>query len=281
MAIPDNFSPFEHLQDLIRKLENKKITKYFRNVDVDADIDLTVPEQALKYACTHQDNDTANMTILRCMLFYVLLNNEETFKDEYPPVLGMISSDIQTPYRPQVKLFFKEDTIDVEDGYDPLWTEISYRLVNEKSETLTEVGLGKLAAKIKAKYEKSGGYTIKKGKNKYTYLDKLKGYDFRLLCRDSTEARRVIEDVMELQGDVFEASKLDEIKRENEMDAFPTIPEKKTILGKSRQMPRKRPIATVRFAYSHIHVHGLTNPIALYSRITDKLFTPKESVPTQ
>lgn len=273
MAIPDNFSSFEHLQDLIRKLENKKIGKYFKNVDVDADIDLTVPEQGLKYACTHQDNDTATMTLLRALFFYVLINTEETFKDEYPPILGgIVSGEVQTPYTPQIKLFFKEDIVDVEDGYNALWAEISFRLVKETSQTLTEAKLAKFAKDIKAKFGKDGGYRIRKGKNKYTYLDKLNGYDFRLLLRDIPEARRIIGDVMELQSHPFDFALLDEIKRENEMEAFPTVPERKTILGKSRKMPRRRPIAQLRFAYSHIHIHGLANPLPLYNRITDRLF---------
>ncbi|MCT7949997.1 hypothetical protein NG798_09380 [Ancylothrix sp. C2] len=274
MAIPDNFSPFEHLQDLLRKFENKKVLKYFRNVDVDNDLNLNIPETNLKYACTHQDKDTASMTIMRILLFHFLINSESTFQDEHPPILGIPAADSGIIHRPQVKLFFLEDSADVDDGFSPLWLECSFRLNDETSETMTEAKAGILAKKIEQIFGANGGYIFKKGKEKYLYLDKEEGYDFRLLARSETDARNLIEKVLLIRNHVIKPAILDKMNRDDEMTAFPTVPPKKLVFGKQRNAKRKRPIADVRFAYAILHIDGLVNPVQLYSRLTGKVFEP-------
>lgn len=272
MAIPDNFSPFEHLQDLLRKFENKKVIKYFRNVDLDNELDLNIPEVNLKYACTHQDKDTASMTIMRILLFHFLINGESTFQDEHPPILGIPAADSAIQHRPQVKLFFLEDSSDVAEGFSPLWLECSFRLNDETSETMTEAKAGILAKKIEQLFGANGGYIFRKGKEKYLYLDKENGYDFRLLARTETDARNLIEKVLQIRNHAIKSATLEKMNRDDEMTAFPTIPPKKLIFGKQRNTKRKRPIASVRFAYSLLHIDGLTNPVNLYSRLTGRVF---------
>lgn len=272
MAIPDNFSPFEHLQDLFRKLENKKVQRYFRNVDVNNDLDLSIPEANLKYGCTHQDKDTASMTIMRSLLFYFLMNAEATFQDDHPPVFGIPAADNGIVHRPQVKLFFLEDLADVDDGFSPLWLECSFRLNNETSETMTEAKAGLLAQKIQQIFGINGGYIFKKGKEKYLYLDKEDGYDFRLLARTATDAKNLIEKVLLIRNHTIKPGTLEKMNRDDEMTAFPTVPPKKLVFGKQRNAKRKRPIADVRFAYAVLHIDGLTNPVQLYSRLTGKIF---------
>lgn len=274
MAIPDNFSPFEHLQDLFRKFENKKIAKYFKNVDVNNDLDLNIPETNLKYACTHQDKDTASMTIMRALLFNFLMNGDSTFQDDHPPVYGIPAADSGIIHRPQVKLFFLEDSADVDDGFSPLWLETSFRLTDETSETITEAKAGLFAQKIQQIFGANGGYLFRKGKEKYLYLDKENGYDFRLLARSETDARNLIEKVLQIRGHVIKPGVLEKMGRADEMTAFPTVPPKKLIFGKQRNAKRKRPIADVRFAYSLLHIDGLVNPVQLYSRLTGRVFEP-------
>jgi hypothetical protein len=274
MAIPDNFSPFEHLQDLVRKFENKKVIKYFRNVDLNNELDLNIPEVNLKYACMHQDKDTASMTIMRILLFHFLINGESTFQDEHPPILGIPAADSAIQHRPQVKLFFLEDFSDVAEGFSPLWLECSFRLNDETSETMTEAKAGLLAKKIEQIFGVNGGYIFKKGKEKYLYLDKEDGYDFRLLARTEADARMFIEKVLLIRNHSMKAGVLEKMGRDNEMTAFPTVPPKRLVFGKQRNAKRKRPIASVRFAYSLLHIDGLVNPVQLYSRLTGRVFEP-------
>jgi predicted dinucleotide-binding enzyme len=66
MPLPEGFSEFEHLQDLIRLEHNKVVRAYFKN---QADNDISTPKAGLKHACLIKDDDSAAMTQMRQWLF--------------------------------------------------------------------------------------------------------------------------------------------------------------------------------------------------------------------
>ncbi|MDZ8054872.1 MAG: hypothetical protein RMX68_009055 [Aulosira sp. ZfuVER01] len=71
MALPEGFSPFEHLQDMIRLNHNKLVREYFSDVggeDWEADLSSSRPQ--LRVAATMVDDDTAEMTLMRLYFFY-------------------------------------------------------------------------------------------------------------------------------------------------------------------------------------------------------------------
>ena len=261
MPLPSNFNEFEHLQDLIRLEHNKAVRAYFKN---QPDDDISTPKASLKHACSIKDQDTAAMTQMRLWLFEVTCRHAQSLQ---APIYGIPTTAFQEQrkFKPQIMLFFQEDLNDVEVGYAPVTGEISFRIMDEETETINMLKINSFANKIKLAFT-NPSFIWKKGKELFSYTDWKKGYQLQLLCRNETEAKRVVEQVLDIQGHAPDWKKLAINTNAEPSQAFPTIPTSQNILGKSRKLPRKRPIADVRFQYALLHVHGLTNSICLIDR---------------
>ncbi len=73
MSRPSNFSPTEHLQDVILKTVNREVQDWFRDV---ANVeDLASARAALRYACLHQELDAIAVTTSRLVLFYLVCSS--------------------------------------------------------------------------------------------------------------------------------------------------------------------------------------------------------------
>lgn len=169
----------------------------------------------------------------------------------------------QFTFYPQVKLVFKEDyetSQEIDNRKIPLEGEITFRLANETEATINEDKAKIIAGKIKTKFVSGTIFTWQKGKIIATYLDKKKGYDFRLRVTNETEARRIIEQTLDIQNHSPEWSRL---TIHESKDNFPTIPERKLIYGSMRRVARRRPVRTMKFRYAELHVHNLPEAITL------------------
>jgi hypothetical protein len=264
MPVPDNFSEFEHLQSTMLRVHNQLVREEFRDITGD-DLDLAVPRSSLRWACFLKDNDTCDMMIQRFMLFYFSLRKA---RDLQQPYYSVPLDDVQAArkFKPQITLYFKEDENDVEEDFRPVWGEISFRLMNESSTTIQKQELITLANKIKTEFGAANGFIWRKGRKMFSYTDKEKGYQLQLLCREESEAKTVINKVLDLQNHspdwkLFKSNITDE-----ENEAFPYNPGVQNILGKSQRKPRRRPMVDVRFQYATASVWGLNKPIALYDR---------------
>lgn len=260
MPLPENFSHWEHLQDQLRRIHNREVVDWFRNIP---DNDITTPKGSLKRACMMDDKDTASMTIIRMLLFYI---NCGKARDFHPPLYTL---PVQEAYdriagRPQIKLFFREDRDDVEPGYDPISGEIGFRLMNETTETLTMANAQTFARKCKTAFGAGSGFIWKKGRYSYSYTDPKKGYRLKVLVRSESEAKRLIEQVLDIQSHTPDWDNLNKNEAVNASTKYPTTPGRRTILGKSYKKPRKRPVADVRFQHSELHVDGLPKPLILF-----------------
>lgn len=182
-----------------------------------------------------------------------------------PPVYGIPIDTFQSRYTflPQVFLWFTQDKNEVPDGERALEGEISFKLVKYTSESITSEYIKSLAQRVKSKFGNSGGFVWNKGKTRVTYFDKSLGYDFRVNCRDEAEGYRIIEQVLDLQGH----SPKEELFSVNEAKApskkYPDRPDRRLILGQTRRLPRRRPLARVRFRYALLHLWGVPQPVCL------------------
>ncbi|MBD1939095.1 hypothetical protein [Microcoleus sp. FACHB-68] len=270
MALPEGFNEFEFLQDAFRKLENRKMLQYFADLGPeDTEPDVTTPRGTLRYVCTHKDSDTAIMTLMRAWIFFFGQATAGTFASEQTPIYGMPVTDYDGiwTYTPQVKLIFREDPADVEQGFDPIVGEIGFRLVGETSETLTLEKVRGLARAIEREFEANGGYVWKRGWEKFTYFDKAQGYDLRILANNQTTAEALVNKVLDVQGHVVDWTKFYINNNSRPSTAYPTLPAQRKILGKTVRHPRRRPRTDVRFLYAHLFVHGLAKPMTLVNRM--------------
>lgn len=264
--LPTDFNDFEHLQNLIRQVHNKEVREAFRELGGEEWLpDISTPKGSLRTACTIQDNDPATTMLIKQNLFYIMLRRAKDFQ---APLVGMpkASLDAVRKYRPQINLFFKEDLDDVDEEFKPVEGRLSFRLMNEDSESITKTKLTTIANKIKTEFGVNNGYTWKKGKNYYSYTDKEKGYQLQILAFSEQEARNLINKILDIQGHSFQAKRFNKSENDNPSEAYPILPPNQTILGDLTREPRRRPVATVRFQYSQANIWGRPGLIPLYDR---------------
>lgn len=259
MPLPDDFSPAQHLLEMLLGTHNRSVQQSFLGVP---DNDLEHPLGGMKLACLLTEDDTVDMILLRLMLFWF------EFKGQLPtPVYSIPVPDYQSEikFHPQIQLLFKEDwnaTL-LENKFSPATAQISFRLINETSASITPSKAQSLATRVKELLGASGGFTWEKGTTKVIYRDLHRGIDFRLLAEAEAEGQRVVEKILSLAEQPFEEQNLT-VSRSHR--SFPTVPGQQLVYGKERRKPRERPTTRVRFYRAEMHVHGLPHPIVLLDR---------------
>jgi hypothetical protein len=264
MPLPDNFSPAEHLQDVVMLTQNKIVRAEFNDVgDDDWVHDITTPRASLRVACTHQDADSVDMTVIRLWLYYVILRKAQDF---HPAIYGIPATSFQETNKihPQIHLYFEEKYTEADLGYSPLRSQVSLRLMNETTATITKAEATALGTKIKSLFNSGSAFFWKRGKELASYIDQEKGYYFQILVFNETEAKKVIEQVLDIRGHSPEWKRLTMHKNTEPATTYPTIPVTKVIMGKSVKQPRRRPVGTVRFVSAVLMLHGKPDPIVLY-----------------
>lgn len=264
MPLPEQFSPAEFLQDLTRRYMNREVRDFFQDLGgEDWDPDITTSRGALRVGCTHEDDDSLPMTLLRWLLF----NHVRTLKFQQP-FYGIPVSSFQESrkFKPQISLYFQEDIGDIAPGYAPVTGEISFRLMNHTSSSINPSVATTYANRIRTNFGNGGGFVWRKGRLMVSYSDWSKGYQLQLLCRSETEGREVINRVLDIQNDTPQWKYCNVSENEESGSAYPPVPELELVYGNSRRMPRRRPVADVRFQYATLNVHGLQNPVVLFDR---------------
>lgn len=261
MALPDDFSPWEHLQSVLMQVYNREVRDEFNDI-LDDDDDITTPRSSLRTACLLRDDDSALMTHLRMQLFYFCLRKAQ---DLQTPVYGIPVDSYQqsVKFRPQVTLKFMEPLDEVEIGYRPLEGEISFRLVQPQYETLNQSEATSLANRIRSEFATGTAYRYRKGRVKLSYKNADQGANFVINAASETVGRELINKVLDIQnftldGDFLTISELGQ--------APPTIPPTRFVYGETRRMPRRRPVGNVAFYRAELNIWGVAKAILLYDR---------------
>lgn len=209
----------------------------------------------------------------------ILSGNETTLKPIITllmglHMMGLSDSDIyyKTPivdyqtditFRPQITLMFREDnTSQLKiDGLSPVKSEVSFRLMNETSATMNESKAKAWGNRIK---EILSTYSWQRGHVQVSYEDSKNGVDWRVLCDTETTGIGVISHLIE---SIVEKPFNEQLIRTSTSKAsFPTTPPLQFIYGEERRAFVKRRVATVKFRYAYMHVHGVTHPVLLYDK---------------
>lgn len=266
MPEPDNFSSTEQFQDINKKIANKIVREYFKDVTaLEDNLDLTTSRQALLKACLHKEDDTLLLTIGRNQLF----NQYTTYaRDQIPIVAGSLLDEIDAnvTYKPKITLYFKEDEDDVDPGHKPARMEVSWRLIDETTQTITKAKLTTIANKIRTNFGSGSGYLFKRGRKFVSYSKLSEGYNFRLRARSFAEGKNLIREILLMNSHTLDSEILKMSEVDNEAEAFPYNPGTVTLFGKRRSMPRKRPMVNVKFKYAYATVNGWGKPVYLYSK---------------
>jgi hypothetical protein len=260
MALPDTFSEWEHLQSTLRTYHNKLVREEFS--DVTDDDALAIPRGSLKIACLLKDDDTVDMTLVRLNLFFM---HARKAADMQAPIYGIPISayDDRVIYHPTVTLYFCEDEDQVAPNKQAVSAEVSFRLMNETSASLTESEAIALANKIKLESGSGGGYRWRKGKLLVTYKRLDQGLNLQIYAFSESEAREVINKVLSIKNHAFDSDYL--VLHESKAP-FPANPGTHLVFGKQRAKPVRRPVTYVRFRRATVTMYGLSKGVLLYDR---------------
>lgn len=208
--------------------------------------------------------------ITEIMAFHQLLENKD---------VGTIyahHNDLESVRRtgkPKVNLFFLEDTDfnkkaahnNKGEGLRRQEGLIRFRLMDESTRTFSKSNATTLANKIKQIFGANGGYVWRKGKTMYSYSDWNLGYQFQLLCKSETEAKRIVSSVLSLQNHTPNFKQFNKIENDQEALTYPENPGTQIIMGETVNIPIARPLVDVRFQYSYVKLDGVKEPVNLYS----------------
>lgn len=249
---------FENLQSVYMRVYNKLVRESFRE-DI-GDEDFSTPESQMKYACMIRDNDTAQMMQLRSNLFLFI---REEAKTAQPAIYGIPVEEYQdsVAFRPQVQLYF-EETRASRATHDRQMKRlrVSWRLVNETSQSLTEGMVQAMRVRIGAQFPRA--YTFKTGRTKINYRDKEVGAEWQVLSHTEGEGKHFLKKLARAAG--FNTLNVEHLSvsyypERNFNGATPI-----TILGKRHRLPERRRIADVYLRRAELKIHGNLTDVQLY-----------------
>ena len=274
MPLPEGFNEWENLQDLIRLQHNKDVRDFYKN---QPDDDISTPKARLKHTCLIKDEDTSVMTLIRMWLFEITVGHAQALQR---PVYGIPVREVQAnwKFKPQVKLYFLEKhDEEIHDGKNKipqLEGEITFRLMQETSESINRATAVFLAKKIKSIFA-IPAFVWEKGWYKATYFDAERGYDLRLLVKNKSEGTRVIKSVLEIQGHSYNNDYFQFVEHNR---SYPLNPGTHRVYGKTVKKPIKRRRADVKFRHAQLLIQGQQNPINLVATSGTRLRNVIEKV---
>jgi hypothetical protein len=166
--------------------------------------------------------------------------------------------------RPELTLYFFEKASEANPEYRPLKGEISCRLMDKTSTSLTKDDVKRLAQQVKSKFGGKTPFVWYKGKELCSYTDWDMGYQLQLLTINKAEGKRITEQFLDIRKHSPDWEFFELHTNEQAAKRYPTTPPKVMILGESVRTPRQRPIAKLHFRYAKLHLWELRRSINLY-----------------
>ena len=258
MAVSRNW---QNLKSFLRKAYNREVNEWFRDVPDDVP-DNSVPRKQAKRACLILPKESQNMALIKQLTFRYVVQQTHLRPDVFGFDMNYVNESFT--FKPQVKMFFRQDADAIPSGKRAVEGEIGFRIVDETSTTMTELKAKTLATKIKNEFAVGNGYIWKKGKHKVTYKDPEVGVDLRILALNETEGIEVVKKVLDVVDGIYDEDKLISIDPKKDSITNPTTTE--LVYGKQQKKQRWRPIANVRFQYAVLTVHKLQYRVVLVDR---------------
>lgn len=265
MPLPSNYKKWPHLLSVLLNTQNRIVREEFSDLGGDDwSPDITTPRGSLRHACTLNATDSAVVAVIRLLLYYAVLEKLNVGTPVYGIPITMFQSD--TKFLPQVKLFFLEDRDNTPNRKTRIKGEISFRIAGTTSESLSQSTVNLIADRIRGEFASGGGYVWEKGKKCYTYRDFENGLNFIIWCQNKSSGQAVIQKVLRVLGLAYNEALAGFKRYDAEFERYPANPGVVNILGKTYNKPVAKPNALVRFQYAVLHLHGVSEPIALVDR---------------
>ncbi|OYD90599.1 hypothetical protein CDG76_30715 [Nostoc sp. 'Peltigera membranacea cyanobiont' 210A] len=266
MSIPDNAA--EHLQQTYRTEFNRRVDRFFR--DVEGNGDLSSPRGSLKLACRIADDDNDAIMNMRHNLFFNVIGYSRknlavvygSKFDTAPPVAG----------HPQLFLYFSQDGAAQPSDEPLIEHEKSCRLMNFSctsegvKPTITKADMTAIANEIKTLFlDNKKGITYTTGNKSASYTDPDNGFakGNYLLVNSKADAVNIYTKMCNAIDVPFKGESHIVLNDPDKASTTTATAGKTTILGKQRNNRRYRPIAILRFRYAYISLGNLIPPVFL------------------
>ncbi|MGM3305100.1 hypothetical protein ACSQ6I_03795 [Anabaena sp. WFMT] len=266
--LPDDFNPFEHLQRTYISEFNRRVNRYFN--DVQGNGDLSGPRPSLKLACLMTDNDNDAMMTMRHDLFFDVIgygrkNLAVVYGEKFasaPPVAG----------HPQLFLHFSQDGAAVPEGEPLIEHEKSCRLMKFSCTSdgvqpaITKPDMVAIANEIKTLFlDAKKGITYTTGNKSASYTDPENGFPKGnyLLVNSKADATNIYSKMCNAIDVPYKGDSHVIVNDPDKASTTTATAGKSTILGKQVQNRRYRPTAILRFRYAYISLGNLVKPIFL------------------
>lgn len=261
MTLPAPFDEWDFLHDIIIVAQNKRVNDEFSDVVSNINFpDITSAREALAYACLLQSDDTDTMTILRLYLFYLIAHKA---RDYHPSMFAIPEENYYDSVvtKPQVVLLFCEKRLDaVNNNRAPIKAKISFRLMGETSQSITQTKVDTLTDGIWNTLASPTVFKFDKGDLKGSYIDKENGYQFIITGKDVATIKSVVTEILKIQS---HTPNWDLLTVSDPEKAYPTTVGTQTILGKAFKEPTLRPSGTVHFARAELKLYGMSKDILM------------------
>jgi hypothetical protein len=269
--LPDDFNPFEHLQQTYRTEFNRRVDRYFR--DVEGNGNISTPRASLKLACRITDNDNDAMMNMRHNLFINVIGysrkNLAIFYgsrfDNAPSVAG----------HPQLFFVFSQDESASPPEESPIQHEKSVRLMKfscisgdddgSTKPAITKANMTEIANEIKSAFLSGGrGITYTTGNKSASYTDPENGFPKGnyLLVNSRADGVEIYQNICNVIDVPFKQEKLI-VNDPDKASTTTATAGKVTVLGKQVQNRRYRPVAILRFRSAYISLGNLVPPVFL------------------
>lgn len=209
--------------------------------------------------------------LLKPQIIQVLSTYEQFNGRDLGVIYGTASADMpERRHRPEVVLkFYQKQNKNAGKGaiVDAVSMQIAFRLMDKSVKDFADDAyLQVLAGAIYREFA-TPPFTISKGLSTYTYADFEKGYQFKLDVINSTEAKRIIRKVQDIQGHLFRDECFRVGSRKITADGViapaPIKGEKVTVRGKVQELPIKGKEGMVKFTHAYLNLGINLPPIEL------------------
>jgi hypothetical protein len=242
------------IRSWLRKTHNKEVHEFFKDLSPDQDPDNTSGRSTTKAVCLIGAGDSQGIAEIKMRNFEAL--KKKVGMDWQPVHDYELLPDITVEGKPQVQLWFWEKYSNAKrNNRQQARARVSFRIMDENWSTAEA---NSLALKIRDKFAKPI-YSFEKGQLSLQYLNKKKAHNFRLTVDDKAEAKRVIEDVLDLLGETPNWDYLVKAESEKNFNEVQTT----RVLGKTVKVSPQRPRTIVYFKYAIAKIPPLTTDFAL------------------
>lgn len=268
MPVPSNFNSIEHLQQTYKTEFNRRVDRYFK--DVQGDGDLSSVRGSLKTACRITDIDNDAVMNMRHNLFFNVIGYSRknlavvygSKFDTAPPVAG----------HPQLFLYFSQDGAAQPTDEPLIEHEKSCRLMKFSCSSegvkpaISKADMTAIANEIKTLFlDAKKGITYTCGNKSASYTDPDNGFPKGnyILVNSKTDAENIYSKMCNAIDVPFGGASNIIVNDPDKPSTTTATAGKTTILGKLRNNRRYRPIAVLRFRYAYISLGNLIAPVFL------------------